>query len=51
LMFLVMHMSGNRRVVGQFRLPRYLSLTGWIATITMLLASLGFLAGTILGGL
>jgi NRAMP (natural resistance-associated macrophage protein)-like metal ion transporter len=47
LMFLVMFMSGNRKVVGQFPLPRYLRLTGWVATITMLLASIGFLTGTI----
>jgi NRAMP (natural resistance-associated macrophage protein)-like metal ion transporter len=49
LMFLVMLMSANRKIVGQFRLPRYLLLIGWVATITMLLASLGFLTATIAG--
>jgi NRAMP (natural resistance-associated macrophage protein)-like metal ion transporter len=49
LMFLVMLMSSNRKVVGQFLLPRYLRILGWIATLTMLLASIGFISGTILG--
>ena len=47
LMFLVMFMSSNPTIVKQFSLPRYLRITGWIATVVMLLASLLFLASVL----
>ncbi len=43
LMFALMKMSNNPKIVGQFSLPRYLRILGWIATITMIAASLAFL--------
>lgn len=42
LMFLIMLVSGNPDIVGQFRLPPHLRIGGWAATIAMLLASLFF---------
>jgi NRAMP (natural resistance-associated macrophage protein)-like metal ion transporter len=47
LMFLLMRMSNDQAIVGTFRLPPYLRAGGWIATVTMLLASLGFLVSSI----
>jgi NRAMP (natural resistance-associated macrophage protein)-like metal ion transporter len=47
LMFLIMLMSSNPLVVQQFRLPRYLRIAGWIATVVMLLASALFLASAL----
>jgi Mn2+/Fe2+ NRAMP family transporter len=44
LMFMLMSVSDNPTVVGQFRLPRYLRVLGWISTAVMLVASLGFFA-------
>ena len=49
LMFLIMLMSSNPSVVHQFRLPRYLRIGGWIATVAMLLASLLFLVRALRG--
>jgi NRAMP (natural resistance-associated macrophage protein)-like metal ion transporter len=49
LMVLLMLMSANQAVVGKFRLTPYLRAMGWAATITMFLASLGFLASTMRG--
>jgi NRAMP (natural resistance-associated macrophage protein)-like metal ion transporter len=49
LMAILMLMSANRAVVGQFVLPPYLRIIGWVATAIMLLASLGFLATQLLG--
>jgi NRAMP (natural resistance-associated macrophage protein)-like metal ion transporter len=49
LMFILMLMSTNKTVVGDFALPAYLRTLGWIATGIMLLASLGFLGSTIHG--
>jgi Mn2+/Fe2+ NRAMP family transporter len=42
-MFLLMLISEKPAIVGKFVLPRYLRVTGWIATGVMLVASLGFL--------
>jgi Mn2+/Fe2+ NRAMP family transporter len=42
LMIILMIMSDNGKVVGQFRLTPYLRAMGWIATITMFFASCGF---------
>jgi Mn2+/Fe2+ NRAMP family transporter len=49
LMVVLMMISGNKRIVGKFRLPGYLRVLGWIATAVMLAASLAFFA-TSLGG-
>jgi Mn2+/Fe2+ NRAMP family transporter len=42
LMVVTMLMSGNPRVMGQFTLPRGLRVAGWLATLVMLAASVGF---------
>jgi NRAMP (natural resistance-associated macrophage protein)-like metal ion transporter len=49
LMFVLMIMSNNEKIVGQFRLPFILRNLGWLATVVMLLASVGFLASVIAG--
>jgi NRAMP (natural resistance-associated macrophage protein)-like metal ion transporter len=49
LMFVLMIMSTNEKIVGQFRLPSGLRNLGWLATAVMLVASLGFLASLIPG--
>jgi Mn2+/Fe2+ NRAMP family transporter len=47
LMFVLMFMSNNEKIVGQFRLPPLLRIFGWTATAVMLLASLSFLASLV----
>jgi Mn2+/Fe2+ NRAMP family transporter len=47
LMFLIMLMSANSKIVYQFRLPSYLRIMGWIATGAMLIASLFFVVSII----
>jgi len=47
LMFVLMFMSSNEKIVGQFRLSRLLRIFGWASTIAMLLASLGFLTSVL----
>ena len=47
LMFVLMFMSNNEKIVGQFRLPTLLRIFGWAATAVMLLASLSFLASLV----
>jgi NRAMP (natural resistance-associated macrophage protein)-like metal ion transporter len=49
LMFVLMIMSSNEKIVGQFRLPRGLRIFGWIATAVMLAACAGFLASLVPG--
>jgi NRAMP (natural resistance-associated macrophage protein)-like metal ion transporter len=49
LLFLLMAISGNRKVVGQFALPRHLYWTGWAATALMTAASLAFLVSSVRG--
>lgn len=46
LMFLIMLISTNSKVVHQFRLPSYLRVMGWTATGAMLIASLFFVVNT-----
>jgi len=41
LMVVMMFMTSNRNVMGQFTLSRSLSVVGWLATAIMLAASLG----------
>jgi Mn2+/Fe2+ NRAMP family transporter len=43
LMVLLMMISTKPAIVGQFRLPLYLRIVGWLATALMAAASLGFL--------
>lgn len=47
LMFMLMRLAGDARIVGQFRLPAYLRIGGWLATIAMAVAGLAFLASVI----
>jgi NRAMP (natural resistance-associated macrophage protein)-like metal ion transporter len=49
LMIILMSMAANQAVVGQFTLPVYLRITGWIATAVMTIAVVGFLVFTIRG--
>jgi NRAMP (natural resistance-associated macrophage protein)-like metal ion transporter len=49
LMFVLMIMSHNETIVGQFRLSPALRTFGWLATIVMLVASLGFLVSVVTG--
>ena len=41
LMFVTMRMAANRKVMGEFTLPPYLRVVGWVATAVMLAASVG----------
>ena len=41
LMIVTMRMAGNRKVMGEFTLPPYLRVMGWVATAVMLAASVG----------
>jgi Mn2+/Fe2+ NRAMP family transporter len=47
LMVVLMIMSADRKIVGEFRLPRYLRVMGWIGTAIMLVASLGFVLSAV----
>ena len=42
LMFAVMKLADDEKTVRQFRLPRFLKITGWLATIAMACTSLMF---------
>jgi NRAMP (natural resistance-associated macrophage protein)-like metal ion transporter len=41
LMIVTMRMAANRKVMGEFTLPPYLRVMGWVATAVMLAASIG----------
>jgi NRAMP (natural resistance-associated macrophage protein)-like metal ion transporter len=41
LMVVTMRMAANRKVMGEFTLPPYLRVMGWVATAVMLAASVG----------
>jgi Mn2+/Fe2+ NRAMP family transporter len=43
-MAFMMILTHNPKVMGDFRLPRYLQLMGWLATGVMLLAAMGMFA-------
>jgi NRAMP (natural resistance-associated macrophage protein)-like metal ion transporter len=45
VMMLVMLLSRNRTLMGEFTLPRYLQIGGWVATMAMFFASSAFLVG------
>jgi Mn2+/Fe2+ NRAMP family transporter len=47
LMFVLMIMSNNETIVGEFRLSPALRTFGWLATIVMLVASIGFLISVV----
>jgi Mn2+/Fe2+ NRAMP family transporter len=47
IMYAVMRLSGDTKIVGQFRLPVGLRWLGWIATSVMLAASVAFLASSL----
>lgn len=47
LMFMLMRLANDARIVGQFRLPAYLRIGGWLATIAMAVAGLAFLISVI----
>ena len=44
LMVATMFMAANPKVMGQFTLPLRLRIAGWIATVVMLVASIGLFA-------
>ena len=44
VMVLLMHLSTHKAAMGQFRLPRLLSIMGWAATGVMALAAVGLFA-------
>jgi NRAMP (natural resistance-associated macrophage protein)-like metal ion transporter len=48
VMYAVMRLADDPKIVGEFRLPAYLRWGGWIATAVMLLASVAFLASSLL---
>ena len=43
IMGLMMFMASSRKVMGQFVLPNYLKILGWLSTVIMALAALGML--------
>ncbi|MDP9012097.1 MAG: divalent metal cation transporter, partial [Pseudomonadota bacterium] len=43
IMVLIMNMGMNRKVMGQFTISRRSRVTGWLATLVMAIASLGFI--------
>jgi NRAMP (natural resistance-associated macrophage protein)-like metal ion transporter len=47
VMALMMLMTSNRKIMGQFTLPLYLQIAGWIGTIAMFAASLAFLISSL----
>jgi Mn2+/Fe2+ NRAMP family transporter len=44
VMAATMFMSGSKKVMGKFTIPIALKVIGWLATILMLLASIGLFA-------
>lgn len=44
LLIVIMLMAANSKVMGQFTIPMWLRVTGWIATSVMLAASIGLFA-------
>jgi len=44
VMAMIMVLAGNRRAMGDFRLPRVLHWGGWVATVVMLVATLAMVA-------
>jgi NRAMP (natural resistance-associated macrophage protein)-like metal ion transporter len=46
LMAILMLMSANPKITGEFKPPTYVTVVGWIATVVMFLASLGFIVSS-----
>jgi NRAMP (natural resistance-associated macrophage protein)-like metal ion transporter len=44
IMLMMMLLTRRRKVMGEFTLPLYLEIIGWIATLVMLFASIGMFA-------
>ena len=44
VMIMMMLLAHNPKAMGAFRLPRMLSIIGWLATATMALAAIGMFA-------
>ena len=51
VMAIMMLLGSNSRVMGNFTLPSYLRITGWLATFVMLLASVAMVATLLRGRL
>ncbi|MGB6200275.1 MAG: Nramp family divalent metal transporter [Candidatus Acidiferrales bacterium] len=47
LMIMLMLMSSNPKITGEFKAPRYVTVVGWAATAVMFAASLGFIVGAL----
>jgi len=41
LMAVIMHIASSRKVMDKFAVPTYLRVVGWLATLTMFMASIG----------
>lgn len=48
VMFSVMRLADDSKIIGEFRLPSYLRWGGWLATAVMALASVAFLASSLI---
>jgi Mn2+/Fe2+ NRAMP family transporter len=48
VMFSVMRLADDPKIIGEFHLPAYLRWGGWLATAVMALASVAFLACSLL---
>jgi Mn2+/Fe2+ NRAMP family transporter len=47
VMALMMLMTRSRKIMGEFTLPLYLQIAGWIGTIAMFAASVAFLISSL----
>jgi Mn2+/Fe2+ NRAMP family transporter len=47
VMALMMILARNPKVMGNFMLPKYLRVVGWVATAAMLLAAVGMIASNL----
>jgi Mn2+/Fe2+ NRAMP family transporter len=47
VMALMMLMTRSRKIMGEFTLPLYLQIAGWIGTVAMFAASLAFLIASL----
>ena len=49
IMVLLMHLSSHKAAMGEFTLPRFLKVVGWLATVTMALAAVAMFATMFMG--
>jgi len=47
IMIMLMLMTANRKITREFKLPAYVTVTGWLATAVMFAASVGFIIGAL----